>query len=631
LDFALPRGAVDSFAFARGWVGRITWPQSLAPCADALLVIEMHRIRSAFFLLCLLISTVTFAQIANSRSRQAGPVTFNGNPKLPPKWVFGVLFGSYHDQAGVMNDVAQLRADYSGDLYWIDSSWLSASYTGQPQNYICFQFDPLQFIDPSVMVAAIRQNNFNFGVWEWPWMDQGCTYFDYGVSNGLFVMNSQGQVVNAGGWHGNKFTGAFDYTNPNTVSWWESLNQPLVDMGLSFFKLDTGGGYPAGGVLYDGDDNQGHYRGLYHSTAWNMSATANGGRGFILAHNVSSPNNDQTPGMWTGDSTASWPGLQAEMKIASHLDTSSTAAYWCGDTGGYNEDPTDELYIRWLEYTTFTPCQEFFGSKTTSKKTRFPWDYSTQAQQIFKSYTQLRYRLLPFRYSNAQIAYQQMPVEYPVRWIGSTQLVDGNGASEILIQPITAAGTTQVAVRLPKGSSWVDYWTGKVYKGGSSPVVAAPIDKEPVFVKAGSIIPMGPVMQWVDQLPATPLTLDIYPGGQTSYTLYEDDGVTDQYAAGAFSTTQYVSDNSSGEETLAIAAAVGSYSGELSSREYVLKINLQKVKPSSVTRDGTTETEYFSWADFQAAQEGWFYDAAAKVVWVKFTISTSTATKVALQ
>jgi alpha-glucosidase (family GH31 glycosyl hydrolase) len=589
----------------------------------------MHRTHY-YLLLCLLISVIAFGR-TNRDPLHGYSVSFNGNPKLPPKWAFGVLFGSYHDQTEVLNDVAQLRAHYSGDLYWIDSSWLSATYTRQPQNYICFQFDPTQFSDPATMISTIRQNNFYFGVWEWPWVDQGCKYFSYGASNGLFVDNAQGQVVNAGGWHGNKFTGAFDYTNSETVSWWDSLNQPLVDMGLSFFKLDTGGGYPPAGVLDDGDNHQGHYRDLYHSTAWEVSATANGGRGFILTHTQSSPHNDQTPGMWTGDSTASWSGLQAEMQIASHLNTSSTAAYWCGDTGGYHHDPTDELYIRWLEYTTFTPCQEFFGSKTDSKKTRFPWDFGTQAQKIFTSYTQLRYRLLPFRYSNAQIAYHKKPVSYPVRWIGSTQIVNGSGSSEILVQPITAPGTTKVAVRLPAGSNWIHYWTNKVYKGGSDPVVPTPIDKEPVFIKAGSIIPMGPVQQWVDEVPPTPLTLHIYPAGRTSYTLYEDDGVTDQYAAGQFSKTQYTSDDTGGHETLAIAAAVGSYQGQLTSRDYILKINLQKTRPADVTRDGSKETEYFTWAEFQAAKEGWYYDAAAKVVWVKFTLATSTATEVALQ
>ncbi len=140
---------------------------------------------------------------------------------------------------------------------------------------------------------------------------------------------------------------------------------------------------------------------------------------------------------------------------------------------------------------------------------RFPWRYSTQAQAIAKQYTALRYRLLPFRYSNAQIAYHETPVQYPVTFIGTTQILVGSGQSQFLVQPVTTQGATSVTVRLPAGSSWIDYWGGAVYAGGTSPTIAAPIDQEPVLVKAGSIIPMGPPIQIVDDAPADALTLDI--------------------------------------------------------------------------------------------------------------------------
>ena len=194
----------------------------------------------------------------------------------------------------------------------------------------------------------------------------------------------------------------------------------------------------------------------------------------MLTHTQHSTDADQYPGMWTGDSHATFDGLVAEMRIASSLNTPDTTAFWCGDTGGYNGVPDDELYIRWLEYTTFTPCQEFFGSKPTLTGSRFPWQFSKQAQDIFKSYTQLRYRLLPFSYSNAQIQYHVKPVQYQVRWIGSSQLVSGNGDSQILVQPITTAGATTATVSLPAGSKWIDYWTGKIYQGGTSSTVPAP-------------------------------------------------------------------------------------------------------------------------------------------------------------
>jgi hypothetical protein len=552
----------------------------------------------------------------------------NGNPVLPPKWAFGVFYGSYHDQAGVLADMNQLRASYSGDLYWIDSSWLSDSYTGTPQDYICFQFDPTQFPNPTAMVSSLRQNHFHFGVWEWPWMDQGCSAYATGVSKHYFVQNSSGAVVNAGGWHGNVMTGAFDYSNPATVTWWDSLNQPLVNMGLSFFKLDTGGGYPSGGVLHDGDNSQDHYKTLYRETAYNLSAVANGGRGFVMTHTQASTSASQYPGMWTGDTTATFAGLIAEMKTAAGLNTSTTAAYWCGDTGGYNDTPNDELYIRWLEYTTFTPCQEFFGAKTTSTGARFPWMFGTQAQQIFQTYTQLRYRLLPFRYSNAQIAYHVSPVVYPVHWNGTTQIVNGGGSSQILVQPITAAGATSASVALPAGT-WIDYWTGTSYTGGATHTIPAAIDRMPTLVKAGSIIPTGPAMQWVDQVPADPLTLDVYPSGNTSYTLYEDDGVTAAYQAGAFSTTLLSCSQSGSSITVSVGAASGTYNGQPASRTYLVKVNGQASAPKTVTIAGAAATQFSSMAALNAATTGWFYDATAKIVWAQFSAATSQATTVA--
>ena len=256
--------------------------------------------------------------------------------------------------------------------------------------------------------------------------------------------------------------------------------------------------------------------------------------------------------------------------------------------------------------------------------------FSTQAQQIALQYSQLRYRLLPFRYSNAIRQYEVLPLQYTSHWIGSTQLVNGVGDSQILVQPVTTAGATSASVTPPSGANWIDYWTGTVYSGGSAHTVSAPINHIPTLVRAGSIIPMGPVMEWVDQVAPDPLTLDIYPAGSTSYTLYEDDGVTTQYAAGAFSTTRFTSDITSGHEVVAVGAANGSYTGQLSARTYVLKINQQTSSPASVSRDGSTMTQLSSQSAFDAASEGWFFDATAHIVWVKFHISTSTATSVAL-
>jgi alpha-glucosidase (family GH31 glycosyl hydrolase) len=569
----------------------------------------------------------------------------NGHPLLPPKWALGVLWGSYYDQVGstyaqggnILDAAVKLRAEYSGDLLWLDSSWLWHDYADGGPYYVCFQFDPTVFPDPQGMVQTLQQSHFHFGVWEWPWMGHGCQYFQTAVDNRYFVMNGAGPALATGGWHGDPTPAAFDFTSPAAVSWWTGLNEPLAEWGLDFMKLDTTGDPPEGGALADPDEA---YRLAYHQAAYELTkryaaahdprAMANGARGFVLPKSAT-PGNDQIPGYWTDDTNADWSGLTTEMARASALDTSSTAAYWCGDTGGYSNVPTDELYIRWLEYTAFTPLEEFFGAKSPGIGARFPWLFGAQAQAIEQQYTALRYRLLPFRYSNAIAAYEESPVAYPVSWVGATQLLVGSGSSQLLVQPVTTPGATSATVLLPAGADWIDYWTGTSYAGGAAVTVPAPIDQEPIFVKAGSIIPMGPTLHWVDEVPADPLTLDIYPAGSTGYTLYEDDGVSEGYLGGAYATTKVTSDDSSGHPTIAVGAqttAKYTFAGQLCARTYVLEIH-DHAAPTAVTRDGIAEPTLSSGA-FEAAAEGWYYDASAAVVWVKFRIASTTATKVSL-
>jgi hypothetical protein len=191
-----------------------------------------------------------------------------------------------------------------------------------------------------------------------------------------------------------------------------------------------------------------------------------------------------------------------------------------------------------------------------------------------------------------------------------------------------------MTVALPPGN-WIHYWTGKPYTGTAT--VPVPIDQGPIFVKAGSIIPLGPVLTWVDEKPADPLTLDIYPAdpaGLTSYNFYEDDGISQGYMGGAYSTTKLTADNTGGKMTVGIGPqtlAKYDYAGRLCSRTYVLKINLQAAAPTSVSRDGSALASVASSAALDGAATGWFYDAVAKIVWVKFPLDASAKTSVTVQ
>jgi alpha-glucosidase len=589
----------------------------------------------------------------------------SGHPLLPPKWAFGVLWGSYYDQTGeyarsvgvapslpvtLQDAAAKIRDEYAGDLMWIDSTWLYHVYGSKEAgaNYVCFKFDPSTFPQPTTLIEDLRRKHFHFGVWTWPWMGHGCSYFDEALAKKYFVMSGDSPAGVRGAWHGDPSPGAFDFTNPATFAWWQSLVKPLTDAGLDFLKLDTGerqaiswkekGGTPAvpeKNYIYE------YHRASYeatraHAAAHDPVAKVNGARGLIFPKQRA-PGNDQLPGWWTNDIPATFAGMLTEMRRASALNTPDSAAYWCGDTGGYSgPPPSDELYVRWLEYSTFTPLQEYFGARDSSGSigARWPWLFGAQAQAIQKQYSTWRYQLLPFRYSNAQAAYHEPTVVYPVRWIGGNQIVSGNGTSDILVQPITAAGQTTTAVALPAGSSWIHHWTGQVYPGGSTATVATPLDQAAVFIKAGSIIPMGPAMKYVDEKPADPLTVDIYPAGRTSYKLYEDDGISEGYLGGAYSMTSFSVDDGDGHVSVAIGpqrTARYSYAGQLCSRTYKLKINGQAAPPRTVTRDGRALAPASSPTALDEAAEGFHHDAGSRTVWVKFKLDSSQATRVELR
>jgi alpha-glucosidase len=589
----------------------------------------------------------------------------SGHPLLPPKWAFGVLWGSYYDQTGeyaksqnvaaplpvtLQDAAAKIRNEYGGDLMWIDSTWLFHVYGSKAAGsyYLCFKFDPTTFPEPAALIKGLRENHFHFGVWTWPWMGHGCSYFDEAQAKRYFVMNGKEPAGTRGAWHGDRSPAAFDFTNPAAFAWWQSLFKPLTDVGLDFFKLDTDEKQVVswkdfGGTLADPTKDYVHeyHRAEYEATkayaaTHEPSAMANGARGLIFPKQRA-PGNDQIPGWWTNDIASTFAGMLKEMARASALNTPESAAYWCGDTGGYSgSPPTEELYVRWLEYSTFTPLQEFFGARDSagSVGARWPWLFSERAQAIQKQYSTWRYQLLPFRYSNAQGAYHEEKVVYPVRWIGGNQIVSGDGTSDILVQPITAPDQTTTSVVLPAGSKWIHHWSGKSYEGGTTATVATPLDQAAIFIKAGSIIPMGPAMKYVDEKPADPLTLDLYPAGKTSYKLYEDDGVSEGYLGGAYSTTLFSVDEAGGHVTVAIDAqktAKYTYAGQLCSRTYKLKINGQSKPPRAVTRDGRAVKPVRSATALDAAAEGFYYDKPARTVWVKLKLDSTQPTKVALK
>jgi alpha-glucosidase len=264
-----------------------------------------------------------------------------------------------------------------------------------------------------------------------------------------------------------------------------------------------------------------------------------------------------------------------------------------------------------------------------------PWIFGEPYTTYNRKYMKLKMRLTPYMYSYTREAYdtgvpavRAMVLEFPndpVTWSKRTQYQFMSG-EWFLVAPVYEDSPIRNDIYLPAGR-WIDYWDGQEFNG---PMVlngyAAPLDKLPLFVRAGAIVPMYPEMLYDREKPKDPVTLDIYPSGKTSFTLYEDDGVTQEYRGGAFSKTLVEVDaprsieSPGGQVNIAVGAARGKYKDMPASRSYLVDVHVAS-KPASV-KLGDRVLPVFEAAsqdragrakvrtDFAAAAEGWYFDAA---------------------
>lgn len=278
--------------------------------------------------------------------------------------------------------------------------------------------------------------------------------------------------------------------------------------------------------------------------------------------------------IWSGDIMSEWETLKNQVPIGLNASL-SCSPYWGTDTGGFFStcEYTGELFIRWFEYSAFTP---FFRGHGRPSYLHNPWGWKVhrswddipleaapamprdnpppkealpdeRVEPICRKYLHLRYALLPYLYTLSREVYDSgMPMMRPLWFdypddetavaLGSEYLL----GPSLLVAPVTAKGAETWKVYLPKGV-WYDFWTNERYEGGKWIEVSAPLDTIPLFVKAGSILPIGPITQYVSTEPKKDfeeLTLKVYGGADGAYELYEDDGISMGYQRGESTITR---------------------------------------------------------------------------------------------
>jgi alpha-glucosidase (family GH31 glycosyl hydrolase) len=278
--------------------------------------------------------------------------------------------------------------------------------------------------------------------------------------------------------------------------------------------------------------------------------------------------------MWSGDTDSSWRTLEAQVRVGLNHSL-SLSPYWGSDIGGFypNEELTGELYIRWFQFAAFTPS---FRAHGKTWWTRLPWGFGLDdmgprehssnpleselgnpaIEGIARKYAELRYRLLPYNYT---LAWQARDSGLPLMralWLHYPE--DGTAAAigseylwgrDLLIAPVMTKGTMARDVYLPTGL-WYDWWTGEKVVGGTTTTKIVDLETMPIYARAGAIIPLDPVRQYVAQRVTDPTVLRIFRGSDGEFTLYDDDGTTLNYLEGNATLTRIAWDDDAATLTI---------------------------------------------------------------------------------
>jgi alpha-D-xyloside xylohydrolase len=436
--------------------------------------------------------------------------------------------------------------------------------------------------DPKGMVDELHKEHFHLMISVWPFFEPSSAVYDEMDKRGWFIdkfkfakppFHTDGMAV-------------YDATNPEARKYyWALMEKGLFNLGIDAWWLDTTEPETEGQeeniqlhhklAIGSGD----HYVNLF--PLMTTGAVYDGQRGassqkrvFILSRSAFAGSQRNAVAAWSGDVNSDFLSLRRQIPAGLNYSLSGLP-YWTTDIGGFvSGDPDDpayqELFVRWFEYGTFCPIFRVHGTRKTDQNEL--WSYGADAQKILVNFDRLRYRLLPYIYS---LAWKTTSSAYTLMRPLVMDFRDDVRAENIgdqfmfgpafLVNPVAEPQATTRNLYLPR-ARWYDFWTGVSIDGGRVIDAAAPLDRMPLYVRAGSVVPMGPDEEWSDQKPADPIELRIYPGADAELTLYEDENDTYNYEKGVYATIPIHWNDA--KQILTIGGRKGSFPGMLTDRVF---------------------------------------------------------------
>ncbi len=421
-------------------------------------------------------------------------------------------------------------------------------------------FIPADWPDPAQMNQQLHAMGFHSMISVWPRFAPGSRYYNMLLKNGWFYHLANGQPTTSNGSPNDKTGSNLDMTNPAAANWfWQTIDRNIVSKGFDAIWTDeTEPDIPPNGSYYfigPGTEYFNVYP-LFETTAvYDGLRQATRRRPLILARAAYTGAQRNGDVFWSSDISPTWDTLQRQ--IPAGLDvTASGLPYWTDDVGGFwslpavhhpvhpplidpataranvgGDDDYPELYVRWFQYGVFMPILRTHGMRRFNTV----WSYGDQATPILEKYLRMRYALIPYIYSLAWQTYQTgapymraLFMDFPNDPAVDALTDEFMFGPDFLVAPITHQGQTARRVYLPAGACWYNYWTNEKLHGGQWITAPAPIQTIPLFVRAGSILPIGDPVEDMDQ-PQGLKQIRIYPGADATFDLYRDDGVTNTY------------------------------------------------------------------------------------------------------